>query len=241
MNTKQGNTRPRRFRILTNVFVAVLFSAILLEAAAPFSFAVYRKRLTRDEPGQLEISDAGVNYQSENKKTALTLPFTEIRKADVSNPSRITLETFDITKRRLGGEKVFTFRLREGTHPEELARFLSGHIKRPTVGNYAVSNGRTFEVPAYHREFLSGAHGKLVIGDDAIRFLTDKTKQSRTWLYRDIVTIGSADPFHFRVSTYAETFTFDLKDRLPEEAYRLASGKVYRLEVAPGLVRREVP
>jgi hypothetical protein len=233
------NTKQRRFGVLTNVFVAVLFSAMLLAAAAPFSFGVYRKRLTRDEPGQLEISDTGVSYQSENKKTSLTLPFTEIRKADVSDPTTITLEMFDITKRRLGKEKVFTFRLREGTHPEELARFVAEHIKRPTIGAYSVSNGRTFAIPAYHREFLSGAHGKLVIGEDAIRFLSDKTKQSRTWLYRDIETIGSADPFHFRVSTYAETFTFDLKDRLPEDAYRLASGKVYKLEPAPSLPKRE--
>jgi hypothetical protein len=223
----------RRHRVLTNLFVAVVFFATLLDAATPFSFAVYRKRLTRDEPGQLEISDAGIRYEPENKKPALTLPFSDIRKADVSDPARITVETFDITKRRIGREKVFTFRLREGTHGETLARFLAEHIKRPTVGFYAVSNGRAFEIPAYHREFLGGAHGKLVIGDNSIQFLSGKANESRTWLYRDIETIGSADPFHFRVSTYAETFTFDLKDRIPEDAYRLASARVYRLDPIP--------
>jgi hypothetical protein len=224
------NTRQPQSRILMKLLGALFVSAVLLEAADPLSYAVYRKRLTRDEPGRLEISDAGVSYQSEKGKTSLMLPFSEIRKADVSDPSRIVLETYDITKMTLGREKLFTFRLAEGTHGEELARFLAERIKRPTIGSYPVSNGRSFEIPAYHREFLSGAHGQLLIGEDAIRFRSDKPKQSRTWMYRDIETIGSADPFHFRVSTYAETFTFDLKDRLPEEAYRLASGKVYRIE-----------
>jgi hypothetical protein len=128
---------------------------------------------------------------------------------------------------------VFSFRLRHGAHGTDLAQFLAGHLKRPVVGAYPLPDDGGFEISAYHRRLLSGAHGKLIIGSDGIRFLSDKAKEPRTWLYRDIETIGNSDPFHFRVATYAETFTFDLKERLPEEAYRLVWQKVYRLE--PGI------
>jgi hypothetical protein len=80
---------------------------------------------------------------------------------------------------------------------------------------------------------LGGSHGTLVIGSTGIEFASQKPKDSRTWLYRDIQTIGTPDPFHFRVTTYAETFTFDLKERLPEGAYRLAWQEVYDLLVLP--------
>jgi hypothetical protein len=216
--------------MIRNLLVVFNISAALLDAAAPFSFAVYRTKLTRDEPGQLEISESGVRYHADKKKTSITLPFADIRRADVSDPSRITLETFDITKRRLGGRKVFSFRLRRGGHDAELAQFLAEHLKRPVVGAYPLPNDGDFEISAYHRRLLSGAHGKLIIGSDGIRFLSDKAKEPRTWLYRDIETIGNSGPFHFRVTTYAETFSFDLKERLPEEVYRLAWQKVYRLE-----------
>lgn len=218
--------------MILKLFSVVIFSTVILEAAAPFSYTVYRASLPRAEPGKLEITDAGFSYVSDNRRTAITLPFSDIRGADVSDPTRITFETFDITKRRLGGRTVLSFRLREGSHPEELAHFLAAHVKRPVVGSYALPNAGSFEIPAYHRHLLRGAHGTLIIGPEAIRFLSEKTKEPRTWLYRDIETIGTSDRFHFRVTTYAETFTFDLKERLPEEAYRLAWQNVYRVEPA---------
>ena len=216
----------------------LLFFAVLCEslgsAAAPFSFPVYRVKLTRDEPGQLEVTESGVHYRANKKRTTVSLSFPEIRLADLSDPKKITLGTFEVTKRRLGGHNTVSFRLREGTTNEELARFFAARVKRPVIGAYTLQKeGGVFEIPAYHRELMGRAHGTVIIGPDGITFVSEKAKQSRTWLYRDIETIGTSNPFSFRVSTYAETFTFDLMDRLPEKAYRLAVEKVYRLELAP--------
>ena len=36
----------------------------------------------------------------------------------------------------------------------------------------------------------AGTNGTLEIGEEAIRFVTEKPADSRTWLYRDIETIG---------------------------------------------------
>ena len=76
----------------------------------------------------------------------------------------------------------------------------------------------------------SGAHGKLEIGPEFIRFATEKSADSRTWLYRHVQTIGNSDPFHFRLSTFAETYMLDLKERLPPEAYDHAWERVYGME-----------
>jgi hypothetical protein len=213
-------------------FLAVLLSTgMVAEGVEPFQFQVYRgKQLRRREPGQLTITDSGVSYRSDNEKTSLVLSFADIKRADLSDPSRIELERYDITKWRLGREKVLSFHLREGKHGEDLARYFAEHLKRPVVGSYSLPSAEdAVSIPAYHRELLGGAHGVLVIGSEGIRFESKKPKESRTWLYRDIETIGTSDPFHFRLTSFVETFAFDLKERLPDAAYQLAWRQVYKL------------
>ena len=207
------------------LLTTALMAVTLLPAAEPFHFEVYRNKLPRREPGALDINEHGISYRSDDGKTALTLPFEDIREADVSVPGRIRLLTYDVLKRAM------IFRLREGLQDEGLARFLAEHLHRPVVGSYGLTQQNAYRIPAYHRGLLSGSHGTLIIGSTGIEFASKKAKDSRTWLYRDIQTIGTPDPFHFRVSTYAETFTFDLKDRLPESAYRLATDKVYGFDM----------
>jgi hypothetical protein len=70
----------------------------------------------------------------------------------------------------------------------------------------------------------------LQIGKDSIQFVSEKPADSRTWLYRDIETIGRPDAFRFRVTTNRETYVLELKAELPEPAYELAWTKVYNLE-----------
>jgi hypothetical protein len=60
--------------------------------------------------------------------------------------------------------------------------------------------------------------------------LSDKPADSRTWLYRDIETIGRPDPFRVRVTTSRETYMLELKADLPEAAYQLAWNKIYNNE-----------
>src|ERR1700694_80915 len=83
-----------------------------------------------------------------------------------------------------------------------------------------------------HRRVRGGPNGTLEIGEEAIRFVSDKPADSRTWLYRDIETIGKPDSFRFRVTTNRETYIIELKSDLPEAAYQFAWSKVYNLEKA---------
>jgi len=210
-----------------------IFLAIGLVARAyggdEFRYQVFRGKLLKDEPGQLEISKAGLSYRSDSGKTTVRIPLRDIIEADVSDPRAMRFQTYDILKRRLTGRRVYVFRLREAKNDEALTRFLVNALSRPVVGAFGTASKAAFAISAYHRHRLGGCHGRLEIGADAIRFVSDRPGDSRTWLYRDVETIGNMTPFHFRVSTLIETYNLDLKDRLIEDAYRLAWQHVYRL------------
>src|SRR5437879_5426781 len=101
--SRMANER-NTMRLLILCFL--LSTVAVAEGATPFEFAVYRTKLPRHEPGQLKINESGVSYLSESGKTSLTLPFLDIREADLSDPTRITLTMYDIAKLRLGGNRV---------------------------------------------------------------------------------------------------------------------------------------
>lgn len=209
----------------------LLVSAVGAQAADSFEFAVFRDHIPRQEAGRLVISETGVSYQSAHQKTVIDIPLLNVFQADVSNPKIIRIETYDITKKTFLGRKIYVFRLRSGVHDEKLARFLSKALQRPVIGAFGLAAQPEVAIRAYHRHRLGGCHGTIRIDSDAIRFASDRTEDSRTWLYRDLETLGTMNPFHFRVSTLAETFNFDLKERLPETAYDLAVWRVYSLPI----------
>jgi hypothetical protein len=213
--------------IASNI-LALSFIAVSLSAQKPetFEYRVHRMRLGRPEPGSIQIDESGIRYAADNGKTGFTIPFRDLLEVNVADPKSIQIEQYDVLKRKLGGRRSYRFRL-EGTHDDRLAAFLASKLSHPLIGAYPISEQKAFEIPAYHRRALGGSHGSLRIGSDGIRYVTPDEKDSRTWLYRDIETIGATDQFHLRVTTTFETFTFDLKDRLPEDAYQLAWTHIY--------------
>lgn len=215
--------------VLTRLLFFAVATIAVVEAAEAFHFPVFRAKSLRDERGRLEISESGVLYESKDGKKAIRLPFLDIHKADVSDPKAIRLETYDIRKRRLTGRNVHVFRLDGATHGQDLRRFLVEKLNRPVVGAYATAAVPVFEIPAYHRHRLGGCHGTIEIGPETIRFVSQKEADSGTWRYDEMETIGSMNPFHFRVTTLAETYNFDLKERLAEDAYQFAWQRVHEL------------
>ena len=207
----------------------ILFSAAGAQAADSFEFTVFRAHLPRKEAGRLVISETGISYRSDRQKTVIDIPLLNVFQADVSDPKVIRIETYDIAKKKLLGRQVYVFRLRGGVHDERLTRFLSKALQRPVIGAFGPAPQPEVVIRAYHRHRLGGCHGTIQIDLDAIRFLSDRPEDSRTWLYRDLETLGTMNPFHFRVSTLAETFNFDLKERLPESEYDSAVRRIYQL------------
>lgn len=224
---KHNHMRTTTYLIL---FLTVIMAA---QAAQVFQFPVVRERMPRrGEPGMLKVSEAGITYESTNNKASLQLPLANIWEADLSHPGRIYIQTYDRGTLTLAHRTTYRFRLREAADQQALARFFAEHLERPVVGQYPISGPAMFEIPVYHRHVLGGTHGTIRISTEGIEFISNKPNDSRTWPYRDIETIGSADPFHFRVTSFAETYTFDLKRRLPQQAYDFAWQRVYQL---PGI------
>jgi hypothetical protein len=212
------------------IVLAIILPALLVGAPGNEEFAlkVERVRTVRNQPGDLRIDASGVTFQSSDGKTAITIPMKDLREADVADPRTLRFETYEVQKWKPIERRAYTFRGLPDAPVEALAQFLTERVHRPVVGHYP--EGSRFQIAAYHRRTLNGTSGMLEIGDASLQFVSDKPADSRTWLYRDIETIGRPDPFRFRVTTNRETYVLELKEDLPEAAYELAWSKIYHLE-----------
>jgi hypothetical protein len=193
-----------------------------------FDLKVTHIRTLRNQQGNLHIDSNGVSFQSSDGKTTIVISMRDLRGADVADPRALRFETYEVQRWKPIERRGYVFRAPMDAPVEELARFLVGRVYRPVVGHYP--EGSHFRIPAYHRRTISGTSGMLDIGQGSIEFLSEKPVDSRTWLYRDIETIGRPDPFRFRVTTNRETYVFELKEALPEGVYQTAWSKVYELE-----------
>jgi hypothetical protein len=213
---------------IRRVFCLLAGAALSVAAAGTFDFKVERIRLSRNQSGNLHIDAKGIRFQSSDEKTVIAIPFEDLRQADVADPKTLRFQVYAVAQWKPFARREYTFRAETAVPVEEIAMFLTARLRRPVVGHYAAN--AKFQVPAYHRRTRSGTNGTLEIGDEAIRFVSDKPADSRSWLYRDIETIGRPNPYHFRVTTVRETYVVELKAELPEEAYQLAWSKVYHFE-----------
>ena len=217
-------------RVAAFLLVAVVTGPL---ARGEFRYEVRRDKFWGSEAGVLTIDASGVHYRSQNEKTVLDFAFEDIREADVSDPRKVRLFSYERAKKRLARPRLYQFKILEGTTGEALAEFLAERLERPVVGAYGIQGGAG-GIPAYHRHVLGGCDGSLRFDRDAIRFDSINRKHSRTWVHADIETIGTMDPFHFRLTTYAETYNFDLKQRLSPQDYRSVWHSLYSQVSAHG-------
>lgn len=201
------------------VLISFLVSITVQLPAQEFRYDVRRDKLWGGETGVLTIGDDGVAYASENGKTTIELPYQEIRKINVADLAQVEIWTYERALERLTLRRKIEFDVLNGVVSDRLPGFVAERLERPVLGNWSDAP-QGFEIPAYHRHVLGGCDGTLVLGADALHYLSDQPNHDRTWPFEDIEAIGSADPFDFRVSSYAENYKFDLKERLPEEDYR---------------------
>ena len=216
---------------LVRVFaMTVLFP--LLTVAAPensvFDLKVTRVRTLKDQSGVLHVDDQGIAFRSGDGKTSITIAMKDLRDVSVADPHALRFGTYEVQKWKPVERVEYTFRTPPDTPVEDLGNFLAARVHRTVVGHYPEAS--QFQAAAYHRRVRAGTSGLLRIGLESIQFVSDKPADSRTWLYRDIETIGRPDSFRFRVTTNRETYVLELKEDLPEAAYELAWSKIYNLE-----------
>jgi len=212
--------------------LALTALASLFAMAAPqnsvFDLKVTRVRTLRDQPGDLHIDSQGITFRSTDGKTSIEIPMKDLRDVSVADAHELRFGTYEVQKWKPVERVEYTFRAPPDTPVEDLGNFLTAHVHRTVVGHYPEES--QFQAAAYHRRVRAGTSGFLKIGQESIQFVSDKSADSRTWLYRDIETIGRPDSFRFRVTTNRETYVLELQEDLPEAAYELAWRRIYNLE-----------
>jgi hypothetical protein len=215
------------FRVFAFTALVPLFAMAAPENSV-FDLKVTRVRTLRDQPGDLHIDNQGIAFRSTDGKTSIAIPMKDLRDVSVADAHALRFGTYEVQKWKPVERVEYTFRTPPETSVEELGNFLTAHVHRTVVGHYPEES--QFQAAAYHRRVRVGASGLLKIGPESIQFVSDKPSDSRTWLYRDIETIGRPDSFRLRVTTNRETYVLELKEDLPEAAYELAWSKIYHLE-----------
>jgi hypothetical protein len=142
------------------------------------------------------------------------------------------LKTFESQSwKKLEKDKVFEFSLLDNKMTPEQQEFLRAKLSRPMVARLVEKADDKMLLPVRHRHALGGCEGQLSVEEDRLIYLTDHASDNRVWILSDVETIGSPDPYHLRVTTYNETFTFDLKSPLDSKVYDSLWKKVYDLSV----------
>src|SRR5207244_2545132 len=129
------------------LLIFLFLAAGSLQAPPDFRYEVLRSKTLKDEPGQLQITASGVEYRSVNGKTFIRIPFLNVRQMDISDPSGIRIETYEMLKRKLSGRQTYVFRLRSPRtvqDNENLVHFLSDKVSRPVLASYSTADKPEF-------------------------------------------------------------------------------------------------
>lgn len=218
-----------RFNIVQGL--ALCFVLTGAAQAESFDFRVKHDHTLGSCEGRLIATDREIRYEATGGKHSHTWAYIDIQKLDVASPTRLVLKTFESQSwKKLEKDKVFDFSLIEGKVTPEQQDFLGAKLSRPMVARLVEKADNSILLPARHRHALGGCEGQLSVEQDRLIYLTDQASDNRVWKLRDIETLGSPDPYHLRVTTYNETFTFDLKSPLDSKIYDSLWKKIYRLE-----------
>jgi hypothetical protein len=192
--------------------------------------------------GKLAMSDREIRYEASDGKHSQSWSYLDIQKLDIASPTRLTLKTFKSANwNKLGKDKTFGFSLIEGQLTAGTQEFLRSKLSRPMVARLTESKvSRSAAFALRHRHRVGGCEGDLQVEGDRLVYSTDRANDNRVWKLSEIETIGSPDPYHFRVTTYNETFTFDLKSPLDSNVYDSLWKKIYRLESTQAFKRELV-
>ena len=220
--------------------------------------------------GELQITDAGIEFKSEDKEEARhsrNWQDEEIKRLAISRVElRVTVyeaTPIPIIPRkapftdgktvRNGTEHDYRFRLREGAITPEVVNALLARFHRPIETSVlptdeAESGTLLFELPVFHRHRAGGRSGVLRAYEQYIIFRADDTTDSRFWRYADIRDIGQLGRYQFELATWegqfggdGKSYIFDLKRPLTEAEYDSLWKRVYEQGRKMGLRSAPTP
>jgi hypothetical protein len=176
--------------------------------------------------GIFSLDSGGVTFRF-NQGKALQWPYTEIETFDLTNPSQLTLRTYENKSWHRPGEKGYTFHLAEPV-PPRVALELAQHVGKPSRNGLSNPSDTAFaSIPARHPTHFGGSNGTLLFTERGIEYTTPKQGDSRNWRWSDIRTLANPDPYHLRIDGYRESYDFLLKEPLSRDLFDKLWDHVY--------------
>ncbi|MFI5176664.1 MAG: hypothetical protein ACHQKY_17530 [Terriglobia bacterium] len=189
--------------------------------------------------GELTVSDNGIRYQTTHLQDQRQWAFADIQEVQIISEKKLNVISYEDSRKRLGGDKIFKFELQGETLPSNLIALVESKFAKPISNRLAAENLKgQFEIPVKHLHRVGGCQGKLIITEIGISFVSEKPGESRQWRYSDLQTVASTERYELRLGTYehgplqyADTkeFRFQLKEPLSEVAYRSLWARINQL------------
>jgi len=202
-----------------------------------FRFSARHDHLIGKCEGTLTISETGLRYDTPKKGHSVDLPYEDIQQFGLS-ARKITLLTYADRSLYFGRDERLNFELKDAQATDRLRLFLEARLTRPLVSSIVPDPEEgAITIPVKYRDWPQGAEGILELGTDAVVFRSREPDRSRIWRYSELVSIGSTGPYQLRLTAMERTggefgagkdFVFDLKTKLPTEAYDRIWAKVHR-------------
>ncbi len=199
--------------------------------------AVKHDHLLGSCEGQLIFDETGVQYDTEEAKHARKWKYQDIQQLGIE-PGKVTVLTYKDRLRYLGKDERVTFEVTEGQVNDSLRTFLEGKVTRPLVSSVLPEETLVrYRIPVRHRKAFSGTEGMLEFSDRYVIYRAFDQRDARIWRYDELVSIGSTGPYQLRITAMERTggeygggrnFVFDLKEKLPEQAYDYLWNKINR-------------
>jgi len=227
-----------------------LLSMFLITTAAlaqpPMRFDARHDHLRRFCAGSLTVDEQGVRFESETKKKhSWQTTYQDARQIQMLDNGEFLLLTYKDNKWRLGADREFHLRVVDKQFAAQVGPWLERRLQRRFVSGWADAAQPLWQLPVKRLLRFSGSEGVLVVAEDQIRYRSDKPGQSRAWLFSDIDSISTSDPYQFTVTSFErarghygdrKSFNFQLKQPLSEERY---NELWLRLEKSKGLQIQE--
>lgn len=228
-------------KLKTSVLLIVILwgASVTRLGAESFEYRVKHDHVFGSCEGKLVASDSEIRYEAAGGKHSQSWPYIDIQELDIASPRRMDLRTFKSEAwKKLEKDQTFHFSLLDGQLTVDDQEFLRSKLRRPMVARLVDGKeASSVSLPVRHRHRLGGCEGSLRLEGDRLMYVTDHANDSRSWRLNEIETLGSPDAYHLQVTTFNETFTFDLKSALDPKVYDSLWKKIYRLGMLRGANR----
>jgi hypothetical protein len=186
--------------------------------------ARWHRALRKAVPGTLLIDDSGVEFRS--AKVHERWAYVDIRTFDLS-AKELTLNSYQNRPWHEPGELSFHFTWSVPI-PPEVATQLTERVEKPVRNGVSPASVVPLsEIPVHHRTWSGGSNGELRLRDTGIDYVTEDSRDGRTWRWADIQTIANPNPYELRITGYREIVEFDLKQRMSQDLFEFLWDHLY--------------